>query len=45
MVEKGLLKSENHDLLIVDHNIESLLKRMDQFIPKLVPKWLKADRT
>jgi len=45
MVEKGLLKPENHDLLIVDNNIESLLIRMDQFIPKLVPKWLKADRT
>lgn len=45
MVNKGLLKLENHDLLIVDQNIESLLNKMDQFKPKLVPKWLKTDRT
>ena len=45
MVEKGLLKPQNNDLLIVDHNVESLLDRMEQFKPKLVPKWLKVDRT
>lgn len=45
MVDKGLLKHENHELLIVDQNIESLLDKMCQFKPRLVPKWLKSDRT
>ena len=45
MVDKGLLKPQNHDLLIVDDNIESLLDKMVQFKPRLVPKWLKAERT
>lgn len=45
MVDKGLLKHENHELLIVDQNIESLLDKMYQFKPRLVPKWLKSDRT
>ena len=45
MVTKGLLKPENHELLIVDQNIESLLYKMVHFKPRLVPKWLKTDRT
>lgn len=45
MVVKGFLKIENLDLLIVDSKIESLLEKMAEFKPRVVPKWLKVERT
>jgi len=45
MVSKGLLKLQNLDLLIIDENVDSLLKKMKAFEPVAVPKWLKANRT
>lgn len=45
MVVKGLLRIENFELLIVDDHIEALLNKMKVFKPKIVPKWLKAERT
>ena len=45
MVEKGILKKENLKLLIVDNDVKSLLKKMRNFNPKPVAKWLKPERT
>jgi uncharacterized protein (TIGR00730 family) len=45
MAAKGFLKIENLDLLIVEDNINSLLKKMKTFKPNSVPKWLKPERT
>lgn len=45
MVAKGFLKIENLDIIIVENNIESLLDKMKNFKPKLVPKWLRENRT
>lgn len=45
MVVKGFLKMDNFELLIVDTTIESLLDKMEQFQPKMVPKWLNIERS
>lgn len=45
MTAKGFLKIENLDILIVDDDIESLIKKMTVFKPKSVPKWLKIEST
>lgn len=42
MVEKGFLKQENLDILLVDTSIEGLLDQMQNFKPMAMPKWLKA---
>lgn len=42
MVEKGFLKQENLDILLVDTSIEGLLDQIQNFKPKAMPKWLKA---
>lgn len=44
MVRRGFLKIENYEILLVDNNIEGLLKKMKNFKPLDVPKWLKPDR-
>lgn len=45
MVKNGFLKLENYELLLVDDTIEGLLKKLHNYKPLPVPKWLKADRT
>lgn len=45
MVRNGFLKMENYELLLVDTKINGLLKKMKEFTPTVVPKWLKPDRT
>ncbi len=43
MVEKGFLKKENYELLLVDTSIPALLEQMENFKPQAVPKWLKPE--
>ncbi|EAQ38742.1 UPF0717 protein [Dokdonia sp. MED134] len=42
MVDKGFLKQENYDILLVDTTIDGLLDQMENFEPMAMPKWLKA---
>ena len=42
MVDKGFLKQENYDILLVDTTIDGLLDQMEKFEPMAMPKWLKA---
>lgn len=43
MIEKGFLKKEYQDLLIVDDNIERLLYKMENFVPPKNEKWFETD--
>lgn len=45
MVRKGFLSMDNYSLLLVDSNPERLLKKMEEFKPATLPKWLSKDRT
>ncbi|RZS92617.1 TIGR00730 family Rossman fold protein [Aquimarina brevivitae] len=45
MVEKGFLKEENLQLLLVENDVEILIQRMKDYEPTPVPKWLKKNRT
>lgn len=45
MVEKGLLKKENMELVLVSDNIEDLLEKMRKFTPLPVPKWMNKNQT
>jgi len=42
MVDKGFLKQENLDILLVDTSVDGLLEKMNNFKPQAMPKWLKA---
>lgn len=42
MVEKGFLKQENLEILLVDTTVDGLLAQMQAFVPQAMPKWLKA---
>jgi hypothetical protein len=44
MVEKGLLKPKNREMLLVDDNIDSLLYQMEQYIAPFVPKWIDEEK-
>lgn len=44
MVEKGLLKPKNREMLLVDDNIDSLLYQMEQYIAPYVPKWIDEEK-
>ncbi len=39
MIEKGFVKEEYRELLIVEDNIENLLERMESFVPLKNDKW------
>lgn len=41
MVDKGLLKDINRDMLLVDDDIGILLARMEQYDAPLTPKWIR----
>ncbi|KRD12648.1 LOG family protein YvdD [Flavobacterium sp. Root901] len=44
MVEKGLLKDANKEMLLVSNNIEDLLEKMKNYIPPTVGKWIDKDK-
>src|SRR5690606_28810794 len=44
MVRKGFLSMDNYQLLLVDSNALNLLKKMEEFKPLQLPKWLNSDR-
>ena len=45
MVRKGFLSIDNYNLLLVDSDINRLLKKMEEFKRPDVPKWLNESRT
>ncbi len=45
MTEKGLLKKENLDILLVANDFEELLEKMINFEPKPVEKWMNKNQT
>jgi len=45
MVEKGLLKQKNLEMLLVDDTIDSLLSQMEQYVAPYVPKWIDEEDT
>lgn len=42
MIEKGFLKVEYKDLLLVDSDAENLLDKMEAFVPLLNEKWFET---
>ncbi len=44
MVERGFLKQENLDAVVVDVTIEGLLEQMNNYKPLPAPKWLNKSR-
>ena len=44
MVKKGFVSMENYDLLLVDSDIDNLLRKMKNFEEQEIPKWLNAER-
>ena len=45
MIVKELLKPSYKQLLLVANTAEELLKKMDEFIPLPVPKWMNKNQT
>ncbi|HKJ48129.1 MAG TPA: TIGR00730 family Rossman fold protein [Christiangramia sp.] len=45
MCDKGLLKKENLDILLISDNFEDLLQQMRDFEPQPVPKWMNKNQT
>lgn len=45
MVQKGFVKQEHFDAVLVDTTIEGLLEKMHNFKPLPKPKWLNIDQT
>ena len=43
MMQKGLLKEKNFDMLIIETDISKLLDRMRNFVPNAVPKWITVN--
>lgn len=43
MVEKGLLKAVNKDMLLVSETIDDLLSQMKNYTPAKVGKWISKD--
>jgi len=41
MVDKGLLKNINRNMLLVDDDMGILLTRMEQYDPPQMPKWIR----
>ena len=44
MVEKGFLKQENLEVILVDSTIEGLLEKMSNFKGSSVSKWIKKEQ-
>ncbi|MFZ4262852.1 TIGR00730 family Rossman fold protein [Sphingobacterium sp. HJSM2_6] len=45
MVDAGLLKKENQDMVLIAESIESLLEKMEQYEAPAVPKWLNMSKS
>ncbi|WP_273567193.1 TIGR00730 family Rossman fold protein [Maribacter halichondriae] len=45
MVSKGFLSQENYDMILVDDDVDGLLKKMVAYIPLPLPKWIKKEQT
>lgn len=45
MTQKGFLKEDNLEILLVAVNIEELLSLMHDFKPRPVPKWMNKNQT
>lgn len=45
MVKRGFLSMDNYELLLVDTNIDGLLKKMKDFKSPQLPKWLNPERS
>lgn len=45
MVDLGLLKKENQEMLLVADNIEVLVEKMENYTAPRVPKWLNFDKS
>ncbi|PZX95423.1 TIGR00730 family Rossman fold protein [Flavobacterium aquariorum] len=43
MVEKGLLKEVNQQMLLVSETIEDLLDKMENYVPPTVGKWIDKE--
>ncbi|MCT4628661.1 TIGR00730 family Rossman fold protein [Winogradskyella sp.] len=43
MVERGFLKQENLDAVVVDNTIEGLFNKMNNYVPLPAPKWLNKE--
>jgi len=41
-VEHGFLRAEHRDMILVDDGVDSLLARMRNYVPPVVPKWIVA---
>lgn len=44
MVNKGFLKQEYYDMLLVDNSIDGLLDKMKNYQPLPLPIWIKKDQ-
>lgn len=44
-VDKGLLKPENRNMLLVDDSCSGLLAQMESYQPVFTPKWIKKEQT
>ncbi|MCP9199736.1 TIGR00730 family Rossman fold protein [Gramella sp. GC03-9] len=45
MTEKGLLKKDNLDILLISDDFDELLEKMRSYRPKPVPKWMNKNQT
>jgi uncharacterized protein (TIGR00730 family) len=45
MVDKGLLKPINQRMLLMDDNIDNLIKKMQSYVAPEVTKWIKKEET
>ena len=43
MVERGFLKQENFEAVVIDNTIEGLLNKMNNYVPLPTPKWLNKE--
>ncbi len=43
MVEKGFVKTENLDAILVDNDIDTLLEKMKAFNPLPMPQWMTKE--
>jgi uncharacterized protein (TIGR00730 family) len=45
MVDAGLLKKENQDMVLISDTIEDLLDKMEKYEAPAVPKWLNINKS
>lgn len=45
MVEEGFLKPENRNMVLDDHNPKELIKKLYEYVPVSIAKWLHSDQT